>query len=224
MLKGGRKMTNKNYAGYDIRSGFLGGNIIADDLGHERPVNLGASCARYAKLCREAIEAEYPGADVTIGYEVNASGGTPCTLETSVLTADGTGNIGAYGSEANSIADHVDDLMGHIWEAYEWVVYEEAETDDELTDDDKFKLGHLATRNEAGTHFTQVYSDAWLQRMERLGWISIHRPVHGPTSIPYSQDYWAVEVNEEVSSWFDAYGNLIGSSDKPDYGVGRRHP
>ncbi len=120
-------MTNKQYAGYDIRSGFLGGDILADDLGHERPVDLSASCARYAKLCAEAIEAEYPGADVTVDYEVNASGGTPCTLETSVLTADGYGNIGAYGNEACRIADDVDHIMGHIWEAYEWIVYEETE-------------------------------------------------------------------------------------------------
>ena len=78
-----------------------------------------------------------------------------------------------------------------------------------LTDDDKRTLGTLCTRDEAGRHFTETHSDEWLDRMEAAGYITIDRPVHEATGIPYSQEYWTVQVAAEVAEWFDADGELI---------------
>jgi hypothetical protein len=82
-------------------------------------------------------------------------------------------------------------------------------TTTQLTDDDKRTLGSLTNRDDAGKHFTERYQDAWLERMEALGLITIDRPVHEPTGIPYSQEHWTVEVAAEVAEWFDSYGELI---------------
>jgi hypothetical protein len=81
---------------------------------------------------------------------------------------------------------------------------------DQLSRKDRLMLGSLTTRNEDGRHFMARYSYDWLQRMESLGYITIIRPVHRPTGIPYSEDYWEVEVSPVVATWFDDYGNLIG--------------
>lgn len=78
-----------------------------------------------------------------------------------------------------------------------------------LTDDDKRTLGSLATKDDAGRHFTQTHSDEWLDRMEAAGYITISRPVHSATGLPYSQEHWTVEVASEVADWFDGHGNLI---------------
>jgi hypothetical protein len=77
-----------------------------------------------------------------------------------------------------------------------------------LTDDDKVLLGHLATKDEAGRHFTATHDPCWLHRMERLGWITIHRPRHAATGLRYGPEEWSVEVDESVADWFDQYGNL----------------
>lgn len=68
-----------------------------------------------------------------------------------------------------------------------------------LTKKDARLLGKLTTRDEAGTHFTQNpdFPDEWLKRMEAAGYISIHRPVHGPTGIAYGQEEWSVEVTQK---------------------------
>ena len=78
-----------------------------------------------------------------------------------------------------------------------------------ITRDDKIQLGTLCTRDEAGRHFTDLHSAEWLDRMEAAGLITIERPTHDATDIPYSQEYWAVEVSAEVGEWFDEHGNLI---------------
>lgn len=73
----------------------------------------------------------------------------------------------------------------------------------DLTTEDKYWLGHITTSDETGTHFTSIYPDDWLARMERLGYISIHRPVHEPTGIPYGPDEWSVEVVQEMVDGWD---------------------
>ena len=78
-----------------------------------------------------------------------------------------------------------------------------------LTDDDKRMLGSLATKDDAGRHFAETHSDEWLDRIEAAGYIAISRPVHPATGIPYSQEYWTVQVAAEVAEWFDSDGNLI---------------
>jgi len=54
------------------------------------------------------------------------------------------------------------------------------------------ELQHACTRNEAGIHFSE-----WMDHFEYLesvGLIAIHRPIHDATGIPYSQEYWSLEV------------------------------
>lgn len=61
----------------------------------------------------------------------------------------------------------------------------------ELTDEMIQELCEMTTRDEAGRHFT-TWSEHYVQ-LEEMGLISIHRPVH-ETGIPYSLEYWSVEV------------------------------
>jgi hypothetical protein len=63
-----------------------------------------------------------------------------------------------------------------------------------LSKKDAKLLGRLTTRDEAGTHFTQIYDDKFLSRMEKADYIVIHRPIHEPTGIAYGQEEWLVEV------------------------------
>lgn len=65
----------------------------------------------------------------------------------------------------------------------------------ELTQKDARLLGKLTTRDEAGTHFTQLYPDEFLDRMEKAGYIEIIKPVHD-CGIAYGQDEWGVRVTE----------------------------
>jgi len=78
-----------------------------------------------------------------------------------------------------------------------------------LTAEDKRTLGELATKDDAGRHFTETHDNGWLACMELLGYITIDRPVHEATGIAYSQEYWTVQVSAEVAEWFDDQGNLI---------------
>ncbi len=89
------------------------------------------------------------------------------------------------------------------------VVVTEGDYEVVLTDSDKRDLGRLCTRDSVGRHFTESYALNWLDRMEAAGFITIHRPVHDQTGIPYSAEYWSTEVSPEVVEWFDDYGELI---------------
>lgn len=55
-------------------------------------------------------------------------------------------------------------------------------------------LAHLTERDEAGRHFTETCSV--LPELEELGWITIDRPVHEATGIPYSQEYWHITITD----------------------------
>ena len=56
------------------------------------------------------------------------------------------------------------------------------------------ELQHACTRNEAGQHFTQ-FMRYW-DYLEYVGLIAIDRPIHEATGIPYSQEYWSLEVTQ----------------------------
>lgn len=68
-------------------------------------------------------------------------------------------------------------------------------TTTKLTDDMIRELCTLCTRNEAGQHFAQT--SAYYGELEDLGLVRIDRPVHQATGIPYSAEYWSIEVTEE---------------------------
>ena len=78
-----------------------------------------------------------------------------------------------------------------------------------LTDDDKRMLGELAARDDAGRHFTETHDPNWLDKMERLGIITISRPTNPLTGIPYSQEYWSVGIMPGVPGITDDQGYLI---------------
>lgn len=78
-----------------------------------------------------------------------------------------------------------------------------------LTDDDRRMIRELATRDEAGRHFTETHPAEWLDRMEAAGIITISRPTHSPTGIPYSQEYWSVGIMPNVPGITDEQGCLL---------------
>lgn len=115
----------KVYDGWTINTGFLGGNLFVEDGDDRGTYDIGASAARYAEMCREALEREFPGADIRIQYEVMASGAIPLPMRTYVRTPDGMEYYPGDHDEAGAIAERVDNICGEVWESWEWVVYEE---------------------------------------------------------------------------------------------------
>lgn len=75
-----------------------------------------------------------------------------------------------------------------------------------LTAADLHKLGRITTRDEAGVHFTQIYNIDWLFHMEQNKYISIYRPLHEPTRLPYGMEEWSVEVLEPALTALAAVG------------------
>jgi len=56
------------------------------------------------------------------------------------------------------------------------------------------ELQQACTRNDSGQHFTE-----WMRYwgyLESVRLIVIDRPIHEATGIPYSQEYWSLQVTE----------------------------
>ena len=118
-------MVTKEYEGWTIRTGFLAGNLFTESGDDRGTYDVDASAARYAEMCREALEREFPGAEVSVDYQLNAQGATPIPLQTRVIDPDGGDyQPGDYG-DGGRIAEHVEEICGRVWESWEWVVYEE---------------------------------------------------------------------------------------------------
>ncbi len=66
------------------------------------------------------------------------------------------------------------------------------------------ELLRLATRDEAGRHFTQ-WAEHW-EELEAAGYIRVVRPVH-ETGIPFDQQYWHLELTapgvEAAEAWIN---------------------
>lgn len=56
------------------------------------------------------------------------------------------------------------------------------------------ELKYACTRNDSGQHFTE-FMRYW-DYLEYVGLIAIDRPIHQPTGIPYSSEYWSLEVTQ----------------------------
>jgi hypothetical protein len=65
-------------------------------------------------------------------------------------------------------------------------------------------LARIATRNEAGTHFTQVFSADELAPLEDQGLIEITRQIHAASGIKYSQEDWTVDLTVAGLEYLDA--------------------
>jgi len=120
-----KRVFGEEYEGWTIRTGFLAGNLFNDSGDYGGTYDMDASAARYAEMCREALEREFPGAEVSVDYQLNAQGATPIPLQTRVIDPDGGDyQPGDYG-DGGRIAEHVEEICGRVWESWEWVVYEE---------------------------------------------------------------------------------------------------
>lgn len=92
-----------------------------------------------------------------------------------------------------------------------WWLWKQAEAlaAPEISAEDRRLLGELCTRSDSGKHFTETFPADWLDKMERLGIITISRPTHSPTGIPYSQEYWSVGIMPNVPGITDEQGCLL---------------
>ena len=66
-------------------------------------------------------------------------------------------------------------------------------------------LSTLTTRDSAGTHFTSRVSLGNLTKLENEELIAINRPIHEATGMPYSEEYYSVQVTEDGVSLVEAY-------------------
>ena len=80
------------------------------------------------------------------------------------------------------------------------------ENSNEFADDEIRQLGRLCTRDNAGRHFTEWFDVELLDRLERAGYVTVDRPVHEATGIPYSQEYYSVEVTDDGEAIYESYG------------------
>ena len=92
------------------------------------------------------------------------------------------------------------EILAAISEGIEAAVKEaEALAAPEITAEDRQMLGELATRDEAGQHFIETHSAEWLDKMERLGIITISRP--------YSESrFWSIGMMPGVPGITDDQG------------------
>lgn len=122
-------MGERRYDGWRIRCGFLGGNLL-QGLADAHLYDAGASAREYARLCREAIEREYPGATVEVPYEPHASGALPVTMTTRVFDPEGGDwEPHAYPHEGSQIAADVEEICGEVWESMAWLMPTWADVD-----------------------------------------------------------------------------------------------
>ena len=94
-------------------------------------------------------------------------------------------------------------------EGFRWITDDEWETiktRKPVAEDAIRELCVLTNRNQAGQHFTE-WSQHW-EALEREGLITVHRPIHEATEIPYSQEYYSLEITEDGQDLVDANPEL----------------
>ena len=85
-----------------------------------------------------------------------------------------------------------------------------ANTSEKLTPEEISEiLSNLVTRDDAGTHFTSRLTSYVRNQLEKEGFITITRPVDGPTGIPYSEEYWGVEITDEGLALIESCNNEL---------------
>jgi hypothetical protein len=99
-----------------ITTGFLIGNLFSDETG----IDVDASVRALDAALTEALEAEFPGAEITVGYQ-NASGALPHNLQTHVYLACAEPNF----AEEERIADRVNSITERVFERGDWVMERE---------------------------------------------------------------------------------------------------
>lgn len=96
----------------DIHTGFLQGNLFDGwDQSDIDGLDANASAARYAEMCRAAIEQSYPGATVTVEWQADAGGSVPYPLRTRVDGDDGHDDV-----------PFVDEICSRVFSGFGWLV------------------------------------------------------------------------------------------------------
>lgn len=101
---------------------ILGGNLLPQSGDDRGTYDETASVRRYAEQCQEALAAAFPGASIEVDLHENTSGGDGDHIL--VVAAGGhyrPGDPGEYGR----MADQAQEIVGQVWEAWSWVVYDE---------------------------------------------------------------------------------------------------
>lgn len=75
-----------------------------------------------------------------------------------------------------------------------------------MTTENKVRiLSTLTTRDSAGRHFTSRVSSDDIAALEAEELIVVTRPTHEATGLPYSEEYYSVEVTEAGVELVEAY-------------------
>lgn len=114
----------KTYDGWSISTGSPIVSLFTGFGDAHGAYDVDASAVKYAEMCRKALEKEFPGAKISVPYEVNAQGVVSLPLQTVVTDPDGGDyQPGDYG-EGGRIADQVEDVCERVWQSWGWIVYE----------------------------------------------------------------------------------------------------
>ena len=102
-----------------INYGFLSDDLVFSDDGLWG-LDKQASCEKYQDLCMEALTAAYPNVEITIDYQMDASGCKPYPLQTRVEFSDGGANDEE--TDMTGDVDNVEQICANVYETYEWAV------------------------------------------------------------------------------------------------------
>ena len=96
-----------------IETGFHGADLFTEE-GHD----VAESAALYAKLLKEEIEKEFPGAEVTVNYDLDAGGVLPYALQTRI------NDIGAAAADEKTMIDLmvIQDIEAKVFQEFSWAV------------------------------------------------------------------------------------------------------
>lgn len=82
-----------------------------------------------------------------------------------------------------------------------------------MTTEDQVRiLSTLTTRDEAGRHFTSLVGSEEIASLEAAGLITVSRPTHEATGIPYGEEHYSVEVTAEGVELVESYPEFCAAS------------
>ena len=96
-----------------IETGFHGADLFTGD-GYD----VAESAALYAKLLKEEIEKEFPGAEVVVNYDLDAGGALPYALQTRI------DDMGAAQADEATMIDLtvIQDIETRVYQEFQWAV------------------------------------------------------------------------------------------------------
>ena len=101
------------FAGYEIVTGWLTGNLLNDD----DSVDVGATEAAYESMVESALLQAFPGAEIKIRTQ-DGSGSTPIPFHTVVYPPDDA-------MPSDELAERVDRIVEGVFESFRWIVWAE---------------------------------------------------------------------------------------------------